>query len=319
MSDLTHERDSTCPTCLPTPMTDRAGEAGARPARLWLVATPIGNLADIAPRAVEVLAAVSFVACEDTRRTGLLLQRLDIGRRPLLALHEHNEAAVCAQVVERLRAGETAAYVTDAGMPTISDPGQRLVEAVVAAGLPVSVVPGPSAPVAALALSGLPTDRWVMEGFLPRSRNARSTRLAEIAGSPRTVVLFESPKRLGATLSDLAETCGADRPAVVARELTKLHEEVVRDSLGGLAARFAEPPKGEIVVVIGPASPAAPTDTEISGELERELADGASARDAAVAAAQRLGISRNRTYPIAVTLAGGRNTGAPTEANTQTG
>ncbi len=284
-------------------MTDRAGEAAAGQARLWLVATPIGNLADIAPRAVEVLAAVSFVACEDTRRTGLLLGRLGIGGQPLVAMHGHNEAAVAAQIVQRLTAGETAAYITDAGMPTISDPGQRLVGAVAAAGLLVSVVPGPSAPVAALAVSGLPTQRWTMEGFLPRSGNARSTRLAEIAASPRTVVLFESPKRLGATLADLVEACGAERPAAVARELTKLHEEVVRATLGELAARFAEPTKGEIVVVVGPAVPAALTDSEISAELERELASGARARDAAATAAQRLGISRNRTYPLAMELA----------------
>ena len=284
-------------------MTDRAGEAAAGQARLWLVATPIGNLADIAPRAVEVLAAVSFVACEDTRRTGLLLQRLGIGGRPLVAMHEHNEVAVASQIVERLAAGETAAYITDAGMPTISDPGQRLVEAVAAAGLPVSVVPGPSAPVAALAVSGLPAQRWAMEGFLPRGGNARSMRLAEIADSPRTVVLFESPKRLGATLADLVEACGAERIAAVVRELTKMHEEVARDTLGGLAERFAEPPKGEIVVVVGPAVPTAPTVAEISAELERELADGASARDAAATAARRLGVSRNRTYPLAVELA----------------
>ena len=180
--------------------------------------------------------------------------------------------------------------------------GAPVVGAVAAAGLPVSVVPGPSAPVAALAVSGLPAQRWTMEGFLPRSGNARSTRLAEIAGSPRTVVLFESPKRLSATLADLVEACGAERPAAVARELTKMHEEVVRDTLGELTARFAEPPKGEIVVVVGPAVPTAPTDSEISAELERELAGGSSARDAAVTAAQRLGISRNRTYPLAVEL-----------------
>ena len=279
--------------------------------RLWLVATPIGNLADIAPRAVEVLRDVSFVTCEDTRRTGLLLQRLGIGPRPLLAVHEHNEAAACAQVVERLEAGETAAYVTDAGMPTISDPGQRLVEAVAAAGLPVSVVPGPSAPVAALALSGLPTDRWVMEGFLPRSGNARSARLAEIAGSSRTAVLFESPKRLGATLADLAEACGADRPAVVARELTKLHEEVVRGTVAELAARFSEPVQGEIAVVVAPASSPDPSDEEIAAELTEALDAGLSTRDAAAAVASRLGIARNRTYPTAVALARSLETQKP--------
>ena len=284
-------------------MTDWEGEAEAGQARLWLVATPIGNLADIAPRAVEVLAAVSFVACEDTRRTGLLLQRLGIGGRPLVAMHEHNEVAVASQIVERLAAGETAAYITDAGMPTISDPGQRLVEAVAAAGLPVSVVPGPSAPVAALAVSGLPAQRWAMEGFLPRGGNARSMRLAEIADSPRTVVLFESPNRLGATLADLVEACGAERPAAVARELTKLHEEVLRATLGELAARFAEPPKGEIVVVVGPAISRPPSDEQIRAALHRELAAGTSARDAAAAVAQRLGVGRNRTYDISTELA----------------
>lgn len=284
-------------------MTDQAGAATAGQARLWLVATPIGNLADIAPRAVEVLTAVSFVACEDTRRTGLLLQRLGIGGQPLVAMHEHNEAAVAAQIVQRLTAGETAAYITDAGMPTISDPGQRLVGAVAAAGLPVSVVPGPSAPVAALAVSGLPADRWVMEGFLPRKGKVRDQRLEAVAAEQRTVVLLESPKRLGATLEDLAEACGAGRPAVVVRELTKLHEEVARGTVAELAARYAEPTRGEIVVVLGPAISRPPSDEQIRAALHRELAAGTSARDAAAAVAQRLGVGRNRTYDISTELA----------------
>ncbi|WP_420624714.1 16S rRNA (cytidine(1402)-2'-O)-methyltransferase [Candidatus Poriferisodalis sp.] len=288
-------------------MTDRSAAATVEQPLLWLVATPIGNMADIAPRAVQVLGEVSFVACEDTRRTGLLLQRLGIGRRPLLAVHEHNEAAACEQVVERLVAGETAAYVTDAGMPGISDPGQRLVEAVAAAGVPVSVVPGPSAPIAALAVSGLPAQRWAMEGFLPRSGDARAARIAEIAAWERTVVLLESPKRVGATLADLADACGNDRPAVVARELTKLHEEVSRGTLGELATRFADHPKGEIVVVIGPAARKAPSDDEIRAELETEFAAGASARDAAAAVARKLGAGRNRVYPLAVALADARD------------
>ena len=275
---------------------------------LWLVATPIGNLGDVSRRAVEVLAAVSFVACEDTRRTGLLLQRLGIEHGPLLAVHEHNEAAACAQVVERLQAGQTAAYVTDAGMPTVSDPGQRLVAAATAAGIEVSVVPGPSAPAAALAVSGLPAQRWIMEGFLPRSGKTRSARLTEIAAEQRTVILLESPKRLRATLEDLTEACDGDRPAVVARELTKLHEEVARGTLAELAARFADPPKGEIVLVLGPAAPKVPSDAQISAELDAELASGASARDAAVAVAQRLGVNRNRIYPIATALTRTRDT-----------
>ena len=271
--------------------------------RLWLVATPIGNLADIAPRAVEVLSAVSFVACEDTRRTGLLLQRLGIGGRQLVAMHEHNEATVAAEIVRRLTAGEAAAYITDAGMPAISDPGQRLVAAAASAGVVVSAVPGPSAPVTALAISGLPTDRWVMEGFLPRKGKARRQRLDGIASEQRTVVLLESPRRLGTTLDDLAEACGADRPGVVVRELTKLHEEVARGTLAELAARFAEPPKGEIVVVLGPATSEPPSDAQITAELHCELEAGATPRDAATAVAERLGVARNRTYRISTELA----------------
>lgn len=271
--------------------------------RLWLVATPIGNLADIAPRALEVLREVSFVACEDTRRTGLLLQRLGIAARPLVAMHEHNEATVAAEIVQRLTAGETAAYITDAGMPAISDPGQRLVAAAVAAGMGVSAVPGPSAPVTALAVSGLPTDRWVMEGFLPRKGKARGQRLDEIAAEQRTVVLLESPKRLGATLEDLAAACGADRRAVVVRELTKLHEEVARGTVAELAARFAEPPKGEIVVVLAPAAPRAVSDDEVAAELVDELTAGSSASDAAITVAKRLGVGRNRAYRISTELA----------------
>ncbi|WP_428118938.1 16S rRNA (cytidine(1402)-2'-O)-methyltransferase [Candidatus Poriferisodalis sp.] len=269
---------------------------------LWLVATPIGNLGDIAPRAVEVLSDVSFVACEDTRRTGLLLQRLGIGQRPLVAVHEHNEAEACSRIVGRLLAGESAAYVTDAGMPAISDPGQRLVEAAAAAGVVVSVVPGPTAPVAALAVSGLPTDRWVMEGFLPRKGEARDQRLGEIASERRTVVLLESPRRVGVTLSDLAGACGDDRAAAVARELTKLHEEVSRGTLGELATRFSDQPKGEIVIVVGPASAAAVSDSAIVDEVRIELANGASARDAAAAVARKLGVGRNRVYPLAVKM-----------------
>ena len=271
--------------------------------RLWLVATPIGNLADIAPRAVEVLRDVSFVACEDTRRTGLLLQRLGIAARPLVAMHEHNEATIAAEIVQRLTAGETAAYVTDAGMPAVSDPGQRLVAAAAAAGIGVSAVPGPSAPVTALAVSGLPTDRWIMEGFLPRKGKARNRRLDEIAAEQRTVVLLESPRRLGATLEDLAEACGADRRAVVVRELTKLHEEVARGTVAELAAQFAEPPKGEIVVVLGPAAPREVSDDEVAAELVDELTAGTSASDAATTVAKRLGIGRNRVYRISTELA----------------
>ncbi len=284
------------------------GSAVASDPGLWLVATPIGNLADIAPRAFEVLSAVSFVACEDTRRTGLLLQRLGIAGQPLVPMHEHNEATVAAEIVRRLGAGETAAYVTDAGMPAISDPGQRLVAAAASAGVVVSAVPGPSAPVTALAISGLPTDRWVMEGFLPRKTSARSQRLDGIASEQRTVVLLESPKRLGATLEDLTGACGPDRRAVVVRELTKLHEEVARGTVAELATHFAEPPKGEIVVVLAPATSEPPSDEQITAELHCELEAGATPRDAATAVAERLGVGRNRTYALSTKLAQARDT-----------
>ena len=267
--------------------------------RLVLVATPIGNLGDLSPRAVEALAAADLVACEDTRRTGRLLQHASITGYDLLRLDEHTEERSAVVVVQRIGEGATVALVSDAGMPGISDPGERVVRRVVEAGHPVVVVPGPSAPVAAVAASGLSTDRWCMEGFLPRKGSARSDRLAELAVEERTMVLFESPHRLAATLGDLVGVLGPDRRAVVARELTKLHEEFVRGTVAELADRFAEPPRGEIVLVLEGAPPPAEVDDErIRVVLAEARAGGASTRDAADEAARRLGVSRRRAYRL---------------------
>ncbi len=267
--------------------------------RLMLVATPIGNLGDLSPRAVDALATADLVACEDTRRTGRLLQHAGITGSDLLRLDDHTEERSAVVVVRRIGEGATVALVSDAGMPGISDPGERVVRRVVEAGHRVVVVPGPSAPVAAVAASGLSTDRWCMEGFLPRKGSARSDRLAELAVEERTMVLFESPHRLGATLGELVGVVGPDRRAVVARELTKLHEEFVRGTVAELAERFAEAPKGEIVLVLEGAPPPAEVDDDrIRVVLAEARASGASTRDAADEAARRLGVSRRRAYRL---------------------
>ena len=269
--------------------------------RLVLVATPIGNLGDLSPRASEELAAADLVACEDTRRTGRLLQHAGISGSDLLRLDEHTEDRSTAVVVDRIAGGDTVALVSDAGMPGISDPGERVVRRVVEAGHPVVVVPGPSAPVAAVSASGLATDRWCMEGFLPRKGSARSDRLAELAVEERTMVLLESPNRLAKTLRDLVGVLGPDRRAVVAREMTKLHEEFVRGTVAELADRFDEPPKGEAVLVLEGAPPPAEVDDErIQVVLDEARAGGASTRDAADEAARRLGVSRRRAYRLAL-------------------
>ena len=273
------------------------------PGRLMLVATPIGNLGDLSPRAVEALAGADLVACEDTRRTGRLLQHAGITGSDLLRLDDHTEERSAVVVVRRIGEGATVALVSDAGMPGISDPGERVVRRVVDAGHSVVVVPGPSAPVAAVAASGLATDRWCMEGFLPRKGSARSDRLAELAVEERTMVLFESPHRLAATLGEMVGVVGPDRRAVVARELTKLHEEFVRGTVAELAERFAEPPKGEIVLVLeGAPPPSEVGDERIRAVLAEARAGGASTRDAADEAARRLGVSRRRAYRLGLEI-----------------
>lgn len=261
--------------------------------------TPIGNLEDVTLRVLSALRSADVVACEDTRRTRTLLDRYGV-RATLVSYHEHNEASRAPELVERMRAGETVALVSDAGMPLVSDPGYELVRACVAAGLAVEVLPGPSAVLAALVASGLPPDRWRFAGFLPRKRGELAALLGEPGG---TLVAFESPRRLPGTLALLAEVDG-EREVAVCRELTKVHEEVVRGSAAELAERYAgAPPKGEVVLVLGPASGAAGGSAGVEGaspaglESLRRLVDaGAKPRPAATVVAELTGGSANALY-----------------------
>ena len=269
--------------------------------RLVVVGTPIGNLADCSPRAVEALGAADRIACEDTRRTGKLLQLLGIGHGPLVVVNDHTEAERVPELLRAVADGEVVALVTDAGMPGIADPGQRVVAAVAEAGHPVEVVPGPTSPVVALVASGLPTARFVVEGFLPRKGRARTGRLAELATEVRTVVLLESPHRAVATLADLLAACGPDRRVAVARELTKLHEEVWRGTLAEAVVHAEETPvRGEVVVVLDGAPPAAePDDDAVRAALASARAAGRSTRDAVAEVAAKLGVARRRVYDLA--------------------
>jgi 16S rRNA (cytidine1402-2'-O)-methyltransferase len=272
--------------------------------RLLLVGTPIGNLGDLSPRAVEALGAVDVVACEDTRRTGRLLQHAGVVVPRLLRLDEHTEADRVPQILALLAEGRAVALCSDAGMPGVSDPGERLVRAATEAGYPVEVVPGPSASLTALVGSGLPTGRFCFEGFLPRRGGARTSRLAALAEEERTMVLFEAPHRLGRTLGDLATALGGDRHVVVARELTKLHEEWWRGTLAAAAARAVDvEPRGEYVLVVAGAEPATEAgDDEIDDAVRGELDGGRSLRDAAAVVARRFGVPRRTVYERALRL-----------------
>ena len=282
-----------------------------RPAVI-LVGTPIGNLGDLSPRAVEALTTADVIAAEDTRRTRPLLTAVGVPTRGrLVSFHGPNEVELAGRLVERIvERRERLVCVTDAGMPGISDPGERLVVAALAAGVAVEVVPGPSAALSALVLSGLPTGRFVFEGFLPRKGRQRAVRLEALRVEDRTVVLFEAPHRLLGTLADLDRAFGSDRPVAVARELTKVFETVWRGTLGEAVAAAQDggggpEARGEQVIVIGPAPPAsdqAPADDAVEAALREQLADGASTRDAAAAVAGRLGVSRRRAYTLATSL-----------------
>ncbi len=266
---------------------------------LYLVGTPIGNLEDITERARRILGAVDLIAAEDTRRTGRLLAALGI-EASLMSFFEANEVARIPGLVERLRSGADVALVSDAGMPGVSDPGFRLVRACIEAEIPIDVVPGPSAALAALVISGLPLDRFVFEGFLPRSGRARSARIAALANEARTIVLFESPRRVGTTLEALRAALG-DRRVAVARELTKLHQEVVRGSLSeALATLEGRNLKGEVALVIEGAGPTAFASTEprqrAVAMAEALVAGGARKREAARRAAQGTGIPSGEIY-----------------------
>lgn len=272
---------------------------------LVLVGTPIGNLGDLSPRAVEALAAADVVCCEDSRRTGRLLQHAGVRARELLVVNDHNEAQRVGEVLLRLARGERVAVVTDAGMPGIADPGERLVAAAARDGFTIEVVPGPSAAIAALVASGLPTGRYVFEGFLARKAGARRERLASLVDEERTLVFYEAPHRLATTLADLASVLGGWRRIAVCRELTKLHEEVWRGHLHGAAAWATDTaPRGEIVLVVQgqvPSGPASADDVEAA--VADRLAAGDSARDAAATVATELGVSKRVAYEVANRLA----------------
>ena len=273
---------------------------------LILVGTPIGNLGDLSPRVIDTLRDADLIACEDTRRTHALMSHAGVaGGGRLRSIAAHDETARCAWVVQQVESGLRVAYVTDAGMPGVSDPGTKLVRACLDAGLAVEVVPGPTALTAALVLSGLPTDRFVFEGFLPRKGSGRSERLAEIAAETRTVVVYESPRRVVATLKELVTHCGPDRAASLARELTKLHEEVLRGTLADvIEALHGEDPRGECVIVVGGADRERPSATveEIDAALRTEIEAGTSKKDAAAIVSVRLGLPRREVYERAVRL-----------------
>lgn len=264
---------------------------------LHVVATPIGNLDDLTLRAAEVLRTVDLVLSEDTRHTGRLLAHLG-SQVPQLSLHEHNERERTGEVLDRLAAGQDLALVSDAGTPTVSDPGMRLVAAVGAAGGRVVPLPGASALLAALMVAGLPTDRVVFEGFLPRRGRARRERLAALVTEQRTIVLFVSPHRGAQDLADLAEALGDDRAAVLARELTKLHEELRRGTLAQLADEAATGLRGEVTLVVAgaPGPLAADDPADALDEVEAAIAAGQSTRDAVAAVAESQGLSRRALY-----------------------
>lgn len=271
---------------------------------LFLVGTPIGNMGDLSPRAVEVLRAVGLVCCEDTRRTGLMLNNLGV-EATLMRLDEHTEVMSISRVLDALNDGRDVALVSDAGTPAISDPGQKLVAAVAESTHIVSAVPGASAALAALTISGLPTDRFAFEGFVPRSGSERAERLAAIARDSRTTVIFEAPHRIERTLDELVESCGADRRVAVCRELTKIHEEVLRGSLSEVRTRLGEP-RGEYVIVLAGASGAtAATPEDVDRMLRHELDRGSSTRDAAATVSEMTGENRKVLYARALELGRG--------------
>jgi len=263
---------------------------------LYVVATPIGNLEDITYRAVRVLSEADLIACEDTRQTRKLLDHYGIAK-PTVSYHEHNEAERAAELVERLRAGAVVAVVSDAGVPLVSDPGYRLVRAAVEAGIPVVPIPGPSAVLAALAASGLPTDAFHFAGFLPSKPVQRAKVLETLAGEQATLILFEAPHRAVEALRAIEEVLGA-RPVVVARELTKLHEEFLRGSAPEVRAQLEtrESLKGEITILVGKATGPAPDDRPLEQAVEELVSGGVPRMEAIKRVARRRGLSKRQVY-----------------------
>ena len=278
--------------------------SSAMSGRLVLVGTPIGNLGDLSPRALEALGQAGVVACEDTRRTGRLLSHFGIASPTYIVVNEHTEGDAAERVIGHVQRGDVVVLVSDAGMPGVSDPGEFLVSRAIEAGVTVEVVPGPSAVLHALVASGLTTSRFVFEGFLPRKGSGRALRLREVSEEHRTVALFEAPHRLEKTLNDLADVCGGERRIVLARELTKLHEEIWRGTVSAAIERCAEvDPRGEYVLVLEGAPPAAEaTEEEIREAVELALGRGLSKKDAAAEVAELFAVARNRVYEIAIAL-----------------
>jgi len=272
--------------------------------RLYLVSTPIGNLGDLSGRAREVLGRVALVAAEDTRHSGRLLQGLGISC-PMVSLHEHNERDRVPELLDRLRRGEDIALVSDAGTPLVSDPGFHLVRGAIEAGLEISPVPGPCAAIAALSVAGLPTDRFCFEGFLPPRQAARRARLAALAAETRTLVFYESPQRLAASLADAVATLGAGRRAAIARELTKLHESLYHgtlEELAGRATQDADMGRGEIALVVEGAPAAADGASLDIDKVLKVLLKSHSPSQAAALAAEITGARRNECYARALVL-----------------
>jgi 16S rRNA (cytidine1402-2'-O)-methyltransferase len=270
------------------------------PGRLYLVATPIGNLEDITYRAVRVLGEVDLIACEDTRQTRKLLDHYAISR-PTISYHEHNEAKRAAELAERMSAGATVALVSDAGMPLVSDPGYRLVRAAIAAGIPVEPIPGPSAALTALAGSGLPTDTFHFAGFLPAKSGQRARALEALKEEPATLIFYEAPHRVLETLEAIAQVLGP-RPVVAARELTKVHEEFLRGTAAEVQAQLAARGsiKGEFTLLVGKAVAPAPDDTPVGEAVEELVRAGAARMDAIKQVARRRGLSKREIYEQAL-------------------
>jgi len=269
------------------------------PGRLFVVSTPIGNMGDFSFRAVEVLKSAALILAEDTRHSRALLERYDI-RTPTIAYHEHNEARATPSIIKRLENGEDVALISDAGTPLVSDPGARLIRAAIVAGVPIVPVPGASALLAALVASGLDATRFSFFGFLPRRGRERSEMVTALVRLPHTGIVYEAPTRVADTLAELAVSGAGDRPAVVAREMTKHFEEVRRGTVAELAAYYKDATvRGEVVILLGGAESASASESELRGRARELRGAGLSVRDAAAALVSELGVRRNEAYRIA--------------------
>ena len=273
------------------------------PGTLCLIPTPIGNLGDISPRARAALASADFIAAEDTRVTRKLLNYLEL-KKPLVSYYEHNKHESGPRIVERLLEGQTCALVSDAGSPAISDPGEDLVRLCADAGVTVCAIPGPCAAITALSISGLPTGRFCFEGFLSTNKKSRQQHLDGLRGESRTMIFYEAPHKLRQTLDDLEAAFGAERPISLCRELTKLHEEVIRTTLSGARALYtAQEPRGEYVLIVAGAAPETqetPTEEQLLALVREQMAQGLSRKDAVKAVSKQTGCAKNALYDAAL-------------------